>query len=258
MGQRFSDTSFRVTEERAGDTIRLIAESARYLDVTVTVAVTETEGSSAPRNRRVTVDSAGKPRFELLRLQRKDKRRAWSYRYRVYWRPGGRGGRHDDAHAYLLPYSSAARRRVVQGPFGGISHGRGSQNEHAIDWSMPEGTTVRAARGGVVVGVREDRASGGGNPDESAPGGNHILIRHSDGTYAEYLHLQRGSARVKLRQTVAAGEPVARSGNTGRSTGPHLHFAVFRTLDGLRRQTIPVRFRVGAGVVQELREGERY
>lgn len=250
------DSSLRIIEEKAGEEIRLIAHLQGCLDATVTVEATVTEASTVDALRQ-TVDSAGKPRFLLLRFQRKNKQRLLSYRYKVVWRPGGRGGRHDDSQAYLLPYPPTARYRVIQGYLGRISHYDGSENEYAVDWSLPLGTPVCAARAGVVVGIRQDIASSDA-AREFADGGNYLLVRHSDGTYGEYLHLQKNGVLAGLGQSVRAGERIALSGNTGRTTGPHLHFAVFRNLDGRRRQTIPVLFRTPSGITRELREGEIY
>ena len=64
---------------------------------------------------------------------------------------------------------------------------------------------------------------------------------HDDGTMGVYLHLQRGSVRVQPGQRIATGSPIARSGNTGRSTGPHLHFVVQRNI-GLAVESIPFDF----------------
>ncbi|MNG09180.1 Murein DD-endopeptidase MepM [compost metagenome] len=56
-----------------------------------------------------------------------------------------------------------------------------------------------------------------------------------------YLHLMRGSVQVREGQQVAIGERIARSGNTGNSTGPHLHFVIQRNV-GLALESIPFDF----------------
>jgi len=83
-------------------------------------------------------------------------------------------------------------------------------------------------------------------------------VVHADGTTGEYYHLAPGSALVEVGQDVTAGQAIARSGNTGYSTVPHLHFGVYRAdADGLT-QSIAVRFQARAGVVVEPRAGARY
>ena len=53
--------------------------------------------------------------------------------------------------------------------------------------------------------------------------GNHVIIRHEDGTHAAYAHLRRHSSRVTGGERVVAGQPIACVGNTGNSSEPHLH-----------------------------------
>jgi murein DD-endopeptidase MepM/ murein hydrolase activator NlpD len=158
---------------------------------------------------------------------------------------------------YALPYAPGSKRRVIQGYRGNYSHEQGSPNEYAIDWSMPAGTAIRAARGGIVVGVRQDATTGGPSRD-FLNCVNYVILRHADGTYGEYLHLQPNGAQVKLGDEVATGQVIARSGNTGFSSGPHLHFAVFRTIDGNARETLPVQFRLADGSAGTLEQGRDY
>ena len=86
------------------------------------------------------------------------------------------------------------------------------------DFAVPIGTDVVAAHGGTVV-----KAGGNGAGDGPAYG-NAIVVKHASGTYSQYAHLSR--IDVRPGQVVATGQHIARSGNTGNSTGPHLHFEV--------------------------------
>jgi murein DD-endopeptidase MepM/ murein hydrolase activator NlpD len=122
---------------------------------------------------------------------------------------------------------------------------------------MPEGTLVCAARGGTVVKAKDNSNQGGASIKFDAYN-NYVLIRHDDGTLAHYCHLKKDSVTVTVGQRVATGEVVARSGNTGFSSGPHLHFCVFKTKDGLMRQSIPVKFRTSTEMAVFLRESEHY
>ncbi|QKL04533.1 peptidoglycan DD-metalloendopeptidase family protein [Pseudomonas sp. NY5710] len=125
--------------------------------------------------------------------------------------------------------------RVTQGPNGRISH-FGPKGRYAMDIAMPEGTTIIAAREGVVV-----KTQNGQSGREPNPSGNFVRVLHSDGTMGVYLHLMRGSVVVKEGQRVRQGQMLAKSGNTGNSTGPHLHFVVQRNV-GLALESIPYRF----------------
>jgi murein DD-endopeptidase MepM/ murein hydrolase activator NlpD len=87
---------------------------------------------------------------------------------------------------------------------------------------------------------------------------NYVVIRHDDGTFAEYVHLQKDSLFVKLGQQIKTHDPLALSGSTGRSGGPHLHFAVYCLVDGSTRRTFPIQFMTKPGTIEPLREGETY
>jgi len=89
------------------------------------------------------------------------------------------------------------------------------------DFAVPSGTQVVAAHGGTVV-----KAGGNGAGDGPAYG-NAIVIKHGNGTYSQYAHLSR--IEVKIGQVVKTGQEIAKSGNTGNSSGPHLHFEIRKT-----------------------------
>jgi murein DD-endopeptidase MepM/ murein hydrolase activator NlpD len=144
---------------------------------------------------------------------------------------------------------------VTQGYHGSYSH-KGS-NEYAIDWQMPEGTPVFAARGGLVVKVKDDSNTGGSSMKYD-PFNNYVLIRHNDGTLGHYCHLKKNGVTVKPGEMVKAGQLIAHSGNTGFSSGAHLHFSVFKTKDGRERISLPVKFQTADGKPVTLVEGKRY
>ncbi|MFG2573112.1 M23 family metallopeptidase [Streptomyces sp. NPDC048481] len=89
------------------------------------------------------------------------------------------------------------------------------------DFAVPSGTKVMAAHGGTVV-----KAGGNGAGDGPAYG-NAVVIKHANGVYSQYAHLSR--IEVKIGQVVKTGQEIARSGNTGNSSGPHLHFEIRKT-----------------------------
>lgn len=91
---------------------------------------------------------------------------------------------------------------------------------NGVDLGVKIGTTVMAAQSGTVVGT--------GDTDSSCNGvsyGKWVLIRHNNGLSTLYGHLS--VIQVSAGQTVASGEKIGLSGNTGYSTGPHVHFTVY-------------------------------
>lgn len=135
---------------------------------------------------------------------------------------------------YPLPWRGGPFR-LTQGANGQYSHFT-PKGRYAIDIAMPEGTPIVASRSGMVVKTENQQSGRGNNPS-----GNFVRILHDDGTMGVYLHLMRGSVSVREGQRVEAGNAIARSGNTGNSTGPHLHFVVQRNV-GLALESIPFQF----------------
>lgn len=178
----------------------------------------------------------------------------WGYAYTNYYKLGSSVAVPDN-FVYSLPYEVGTTHVVTQGFDGKYSH-KGS-NKYAIDWDMPEGTPVCAARGGLVVKVKDDSDRGGPSMKFDAYN-NYVLIRHDDGTLGHYCHLKKGGVRVHPGQIVKTGEVIALSGKTGFASGPHLHFCVFMTKDGRQRISIPIRYRAANGDAVTLVEGKKY
>ncbi|MGB3181389.1 MAG: M23 family metallopeptidase [Cyclobacteriaceae bacterium] len=157
-----------------------------------------------------------------------------------------------DDYVYLFPFEHGQKKRIDQGYFGKFSHA----SLYALDFHMKEGEAVYAARAGVVVETREDSNLGGPDPSYE-PHGNKVIVLHEDGTFGEYGHLQQHGVLVEEGDQVSAGQFIARSGNTGFSSGPHLHFMVYRA-DKLQYATVPVRFMDHTGDAVEARQGKYY
>jgi len=179
----------------------------------------------------------------------------WRLQHTNYFKLGSCEAQHDNSTVYHLPYPRGHEFKVTQAYDGVFSHQGASR--YAIDWKMPEGTPVCAARGGVVVRCKIDSNRGGAtiNYDKY---NNYLMIRHDDGTLGHYCHLQKDSATVKVGQRVETGEVIARSGNTGFSSGPHLHFAVIKPRNGRERESLPIRFRTMTQEATSLLTGETY
>lgn len=163
--------------------------------------------------------------------------RSWSYKYTYSYSIGDVNTQHDADHVYLLPFQEDEYYLLSQGYFGKSSH----QNEHALDFTMPKGTRIMAARKGLVVDVKED--SNKGCPRKSCNDyGNYIRILHADGSIADYYHLQQDGVLVDLGQQVEAGELIGLAGATGWASRSHLHFIVYQAgING--RESFPTLFK---------------
>lgn len=128
------------------------------------------------------------------------------------------------------------RYRISQGFNGAFSHNKRA-NRYALDIALPIGTPLYASRAGVVVAA-VDTHVGGGLAAQYRGKANHLRVRHSDGSMTLYAHLQTGSLRVAKGDKVRLGQPIAASGNTGYTSGPHLHLAL-QIDNGGQRESIP-------------------
>lgn len=133
---------------------------------------------------------------------------------------------YDSLYNYALPFPKGKGYQVLQGQNTNFTH-KGDFSKYAIDFKMDIGQSICAIREGVVVQVKES-SNKGGKSKKYRDDANLIVVYHEDGTFAQYVHLKLNGALVKVGDTVKKGEAIGFSGNTGMSTEPHLHFAVFR------------------------------
>lgn len=158
----------------------------------------------------------------------------------------------DNSYIYTLPFEYKKRVFLIQAYESNLSH----RGERALDFKVKVGTKICAARDGVVIAAREDSEKGGLKPQHMSDG-NHVSIKHSDGSVAHYWHLQKDGAMVNVGDTVKAGQWIGLSGNTGYSAFPHLHFEV-QGYDATGNYTqLATRFYTQKGVIY-LRPGKFY
>lgn len=127
------------------------------------------------------------------------------------------------AYRYARPVPVQFHEAIGQG-FGGPTHQQ-PQSRYAVDFEVPDGTPVLAARGGLVIDV-VDRFEAGGLDVALDGKANIVRVEHDDGSMALYAHLAPRSARVRIGERVVTGTRLGDSGHTGYASGPHLHFAV--------------------------------
>ena len=147
---------------------------------------------------------------------------------------------HDPGRPYRAPFALAGDFGITQAFPGAVTHTT-IDSRYAVDIAMPIGTDIHAARGGVVFEVASTNFRGGVDRERDVASANIVRILHDDGTHAVYAHLNWNSIRVQPGDEVERGQYIADSGNTGFSSGPHLHFAVLKNV-GMRIVSVPVTF----------------
>jgi murein DD-endopeptidase MepM/ murein hydrolase activator NlpD len=148
---------------------------------------------------------------------------------------------------YMYPLHNAPLQ-IEQGWGGAFSH-HDLQNRHAVDFAADIGTAVIAARAGTVMEVATDFKQAGLDTENDAGRANFVRIVHNDGTMALYAHLKPEGVLVRVGQRVRKAEVIGLSGNTGFTTGPHLHFVV-QVNRGMQLQSIPFRMFGPQGILR--------
>src|SRR4051812_36233778 len=206
----------RISTQKKDDKTEFFVENLQSADVTVTVEM-ELKNFKSDQAIPYTATISPKSKVNVFNLTPDNPQHdsTWSYTYYATW--GNLTAHHDDSYVYTLPFAAGMTFPVSQGFHGKYSHTGGDC--YSIDFKMPEGTPVHAARDGIVVGIKDDSDTGGGDKKYEWDA-NYILIKHSDGTFGHYVHLKKGGCQVHLGETVSVGQWIGLSGNTGFSTGP--------------------------------------
>jgi len=148
-----------------------------------------------------------------------------------------------DSYVYELPFANGAEHKVVQGYGGLFSH----IHTAALDFEMPVGTPVYAAREGIVYSYK-DNSDEGGLSSSYKRKANFIIIKHDDGSFGCYWHLQKNGVLVKSGRVVK-GQQIGLSGATGYVFRPHLHFSVKRRLNYEMDSFVRTKFRTTKGIL---------
>ena len=204
--------------------------------------------------RKVFVIPAKSEKFKIGELSIAENGNRYKYSYKYQSTIGDVTiSNYDKSFEYDLPFQKGKSYKLFQGYNGSFSH----QNENALDFTMPEGSEVLAARDGIVVRVVT-------NNTESCPKeeckkyNNYIMVMHSDGSFADYVHIKYNGSKLKIGDSVKKGEVIAYSGNVGWSNGPHLHFVCF--LGGFGKwNSLDTKFKIDKGITAiSLKEGTIY
>lgn len=226
--------------------VALVARNTYYSHVQIAYGVGKVQNALPLDNASLRNNAVLNPRSEteLMRLVPERVNESMRFELSLQHIPGSPAAAHAPERPYRLPFAAASSWRVSQAWPDAVTHTDPS-SVHAFDFVMPIGTGVYAARSGVVIEIADEYFSAGLDPDTDLARANIVRVLHDDGTMSLYAHLNWNSIRVRPGQRVERGEYLADSGNTGFSSGPHLHFVVQRNSGGAVT-SVPIEF-AGAG-----------
>jgi murein DD-endopeptidase MepM/ murein hydrolase activator NlpD len=242
---KVSEKSPHIAVDRVGDDRHSTFTAINQCHCIVEFGFRVTQASNVELSGERVYDEVLQPQSEKKLLDivaTGDARPAFGYQWIAV--PGKPGTVHAPSQPYRAPFAIGATYRISQAFPSARTH-NSPDSMYAVDIAMPEGTPVYSARAGTVIDVQHNFFAGAPSA-EMMDQANVVEILHDDGTIAIYAHLQWDSIHVLPGQSVRRGEYIADSGNTGFTTGPHLHFAVIRNA-GLHEVSVPIVFYGPAG-----------
>lgn len=254
--RRFEKAEVRLLERSARAGVTLYAQNTYFAPVQLAFRLNPLENVSAATPRRGLVVLPPRSETELVAVGKTVEQDELHFESEFQYLPGDPEAEHLPAQPYRLPYALSTSVRVSQAYPDTKTH-LDPASRHAIDFVMPIGTDVFAAREGVVIEVASDFFESGTDLALDGPRANIVRVLHDDGTMALYVHLNWNTIRVVPGQEVRRGEYLADSGNTGFSTGPHLHFVVQRN-DGGSLVSVPLQFADATGAPLTVASGRSY
>lgn len=236
-----ADATLSVDHSFEGRTVVLTAHNEFYVPVEVLLNIQSIRGLQYPDpDQELRWVVPARTDLPLMNLELLEISSAPFLEYQYQYLAGDPAARHQPEGAYRAPFALANNYPVTQA-FPEVATHTTRDSQYAVDMAMPVGTDIFAARGGVVFDIAASNFRGGLDPVRDGPSANVVRIMHDDGTYAIYAHLNTNTIRVRPGDRVQRGQYIADSGNTGFSSGPHLHFAVVRNA-GMRIESVPVTF----------------
>lgn len=175
-----------------------------------------------------------------LSMRQVSSQRRSSYQWEARSVFGDPAAQHLPKRPYLLPIPANKNFRFSQVFLGAATHAGNVQSEYAVDIPMPVGTAIHAARSGIIMDVAGDFFEGGVS-EGMMEQANYVCVLHDDGTMAIYAHLELETVKFPIGKRIERGQVLALSGNTGFSSGPHLHFAIQKNF-GMELRSIPFEY----------------
>jgi murein DD-endopeptidase MepM/ murein hydrolase activator NlpD len=246
LARSAEEVSFRVDKIESGSVCRIVASNKSAAPVTVVVRIAG-GGHRYQSERARPLREVIEPNFtrEIARIHAKENQKPCRVEM-IYTHSVGNALAVPDRHyRYRLPFRKGTIVRVTQEPNGVLTTHRDALSRYGVDFSVPLGTPVHAARAGTVIEIR-DNFNEGRLDRKLVEKTNLVSIIHSDGTFAQYAHLAPNSIPVRPGERVEKGQMIGKSGKTGFAGGPHLHFDLRRARIGengtVKQESLPFAF----------------
>lgn len=233
------------------------AENLNAYEVTIELVLNQINNFTPSLPLPLVVELKAGEKRNILDVVQQDKRKKAWFKSHFSWAMGSYSAQHDDSYIYTLPFQKGQKVYISQGYHGAATHK--GLSAYAIDFPVVEGTPIHAARSGKVVATKSDSTEGGFSKQFRSKA-NYVVIEHADRTLGKYYHLKYQGVSVKVGDKVAQGDLIGYSGNTGYSSGPHLHFSVSK-VDAKtyrRAKTIPTIFKTQEGLLKNAKRGQSF
>jgi murein DD-endopeptidase MepM/ murein hydrolase activator NlpD len=215
--------SLRLFYENKNRGYILYAENTELYPISISLELDLENMDFSERQKKIFVIPARYSKYKIGEMSATDNRRGYKFSYKYQSTIGDATiTSYDTSIRYDLPYKKGTSYTVIQGYNGNFSH----TNENALDFNMPVGTEITAAREGIVAEIVQNNTQSCPTQD-CMQYNNYVMIMHADGSFARYVHIRQNGAIVKEGDKVKAGDVIAYSGNVGWTSAPHLHFVCF-------------------------------
>ena len=239
---------FKLETSREGNASVIRAQNQGAIPVSLRLVLAVAENVATEPRFPIYMVIPARTNLTVARITQADRTKAWRYQYQSRRSFGSFEARPDPAAMYRVPWMDGRTYIIGQAPGGKITTHLQPYSKEAIDVTMPEGTPIVAARGGVVFSAISEHDNKGALHESMRNKANLVRVMHDDGTIGNYVHLMPAGVAVQAGEVVQAGKLLGYAGSTGFSAGPHLHFAITRVVrdgDGFTEVSEPITFHVG-------------
>lgn len=249
-----SQAKLKTYSKKLNNGFEFLADNDEHCPVSVMVHLSLNNMSSSNGNHKVFVIPAKTKGYLITKLAM-IKNGRYGYNVKTRFNHGNHFNEIEDKdYKYSLPYKKGKSFIITQG----YNNATGThKNENSLDFGMPINTDIYAVRAGIVIKVIDNNTKTCFTKN-CAQYNNVILIYHDDGSFSEYAHINTNGSLVKEGDRVTESQLIAKSGNIGMSSGPHLHFSVYlQRIE--KKERIKTKFKVNDGAdVLFLKEKETY